>query len=115
MDTHTVLVLVAGVVAPLLNALLKQPTWDRRRTWLVTALTSIGLGGAATAISGEFTAEELVQAATGAWALGQTLYELLLKRTKLNEKLENTLVKKLPGDDAPEDELQSGNLAGGVE
>lgn len=92
MDAHGILVVVAGLIAPLLNALLRQPTWSSRRTWLVTLLTSVGLGAVATGLSGGFTTDQLVAAVTAIVTISQGLYHLWLKGGSVITRLEQMFV-----------------------
>lgn len=92
MDLNTILLVVAGLVAPVLNAVLKQPSWSSRVSWVVAALTSVGLGGIAQGIGNGITPTDLVTAATAVFAIGQAAYHLVTKHTGWNALLESLLV-----------------------
>lgn len=93
MDLTTVLLLVAGLVAPGLNSLLKQPLWSSRLNWLVSSLTAAGLGGSVQWLTDGATPQELVQAAFAVYAVSQAVYQAVLRSSSLNELLENLFVR----------------------
>lgn len=92
MDVNALLLLAAGVAAPALTALLKQPVWSTRVNWVASVLTSVGLGTAAQAVGDGISAEELASTATLVWVVGQALYHLVFKHTGLNAFLERVAV-----------------------
>lgn len=99
MDLNVILLVVAGVVAPFLNSLLKQPAWSSRRKWVVSLLSTAGLTGLAQAVSGDLSPDQFVQAGTAVFVGAQALYHLI-KHTKVNKKLEAALVREDNGDGA---------------
>lgn len=92
LDPNTILLLVAGLVVPSLNSLIKQPAWTSRMNWLVSALTAAGLGGLVTWATDGITPEELVEAALAVFAVGQAVYHLIQKHTLWNAILERLAV-----------------------
>lgn len=93
MDLNTTLIVLAGLVVPALNSVLKQPAWSKRTNWLVAVATAAGLGGLVEFLSdGQVTAEELVNVGLVIFAAGQAIYHLLLRNSTLNAWLERLMV-----------------------
>jgi len=88
MDPVTIGLLVASIFVVFAVSLIKMPWFGEKTRVAIAAGTSVVAAGASLFLTGDFDADNVAAGALQVFALSQLIYQFILDKTGLDDKLE---------------------------